>query len=155
MESLRTWVLLLSGVAVCSAAIDALVPAGQTKQAFRVLSAVVFLYALVTPLRGITPTDIDLDSLLTAQTDDAAALSSRAEDAQILAAQTLLQTQITQTLTDAGYPGCTVRVTCAAFDDGIAPERITVRGEIEEAALEPLLQPYLTTHTAWFLLTED
>lgn len=155
MENLRTWVLLLCGVALASAVIGALLPEGESKGAFRVLTAIVFLYALVLPLRSTANADAWLDRILSSKLPDAGALEQSAADAKILAANRATETAIADALRAAGYPDAAVSVQCAETDNGIAPQKITVRGSIEKDALQNMLQPYLAAHTQWALLTED
>ncbi len=154
MEHLRTWVLLLCGVALASAAIGALLPQGQSKAAFRVLTGVVFLYALVLPLKNLGHAQTLPDSLRSALPENEQALSQKSADARLLAANQVLEAAIADALRTAGYPDASVRVQCAEFDDGIAPQHITVRGNLEKDKLQAILQPFLTAHTAW-ILSED
>ena len=92
MENLRSWVLLLAGTALASAVIGALAPAGENKRAFRVLCAVVLLYAALSPLRGVSLDRLDLDALLQPDTAQETELNARAADAAVLAAEGALQT---------------------------------------------------------------
>lgn len=153
MESLRAWVLLLAGTAFCGAAVGVLLPEGG-KRTFRALCAVVFLYVCLLPLRSFSARETDLSSLLTTEEDAAASLSKQASDAAVLALQTLLQTKIEETLVQNGVTNCAVTVRCAAYDDGIAPEQITVRGSFSKETVTPLLQPFMTAKTKLQLLTE-
>ena len=155
MEACRAWVLLLSGVAFATAAAGALIPAGPTKGAFRVLTAVVVLYALLLPLQNRTRAQVDFEALLPDRQEQQTLLEDRAEEAQKLMLQQALETEIASSLREHGFSGCVVRVACAAFSDGLAPKVITVRGSIDAKTLESLLQPYLTAHTRWVLMTED
>lgn len=153
MDTLRTWVLLLSGTAVLSALAGAMVPQGANRQAFRVLCAAALLYALVLPLRGKSVDRMTFD-LLPGQTQ-AAAFEEKTQDAATLAAQAALQTALENKLQQAGQSAVRVQVRCARFDDGIAPARITLRGSADKAAMEALLQPFLTAHTVWTLEPEE
>ena len=155
MDTVRTWVLLLCGVAVASAAVGALLPEGRSKGAFRVLTAIVFLYALVLPLRSTAGAGAWLDRILSADLPDAQALEQSAADARLLAANRALETAIADELHAAGYRDVTVRVQCAEESGGISPEKITVRGNLARDDLQQLLRPYLAAHTSWELLTED
>lgn len=155
MDTLRTWVLLLCGVAVVSAVFGALLPEGESKGAFRVLTAIVFLYALVLPLRSTANADDWVDKLLFSKLPDAGALEQSAADAKILAANRATETAITDALHAAGYPDVSVKVQCAEANDGIAPQTITVRGNVPTDKLKKILKPYLAAHTQWALLTED
>ena len=155
MDTLRTWVLLLCGTSIAAAAVGVLLPQGQTKGAFRVLSGIVFLFALVWPLRQPALTEDWLSAVLTQPPQDASAFAAYEEQGQILAAEQLLEQQIRDALTRAGCRVSAVDVVCEAFSDGIAPRRITVRGQLQADVLQKLLQPYLTKHTEWQLLTED
>ena len=152
MESLRAWVLLLAGTAFCGAAIGVLLPEGG-KRTFRALCAVVFLYVCLLPLRSFSARETDFSSLLTTE-EDAASFSERSADAAVLAAQTLLQTKIEETLAQSGVEDCVVTVRCAAYDDGIAPEQITVRSSFSKDRVQTLLLPFLTANTKLQLLTE-
>ena len=118
METLRTWVLLLCGVALASAAIGALLPQGQSKTAFRVLTGVVFLYALVLPLKNWGHAQALPDSLRSALPENEQALSQKSADARLLAANQVLEAAIADALRTAGYPDASVRVQCAAAHHG-------------------------------------
>ena len=155
MDTLRTWVLLLCGTAIASALLGALLPEEENKGAFRVLTAIVLLFALVQPLQHIRNADAWPGSALTVSLPDEQALADTAADAKLLAANRTIETAITQVLRDAGYPDVSVRVDCALVDDKIAPQRITVHGTIQADTLRALLRPYLTAHTSLLLLTED
>lgn len=155
MDACRAWVLLLCGVSFATAAAGALIPGGSTKGAFRVLTAVVVLYALLLPLQNRTGAQVDFEALLPDRQAQEESFAARAEDAQLLSLQQALETEIARSLQKHGFSGCVVRVECAAFSDGLAPTTITVRGKLGKAALEPVLQPYLTSHTRWELFTED
>jgi hypothetical protein len=153
MESLRAWVLLLAGTAFCGAAIGVLLPEGG-KRTFRALCAVVFLYVCLLPLRSLSAKETDLASLLTTGEDASSSFSKQASDAAVLAAQTLLQTKIEETLAQSGVEDCVVTVRCALYDDGIAPEQITVRGSFPRDRVQTLLLSFLTANTKLQLLTE-
>ena len=153
MESLRSWVLLLSGTALLTAAIGALAPPGA-KQAFRVLCAVALLYTALLPLRGVSFSRLELDNWLQPQVQAQEALNLRAQDAAVLASQRLLRQEIETALHEAGQ-ALSVDVRCARFEDGIAPTEITLRGSADKKSVEEVLQPFLTVHTRWMLLTED
>ena len=152
MESLRAWVLLLAGTAFCGAAVGVLLPEGG-KRTFRALCAVVFLYVCLLPLRSFSARETDLSSLLTTGEDAASSFSKQEADAAVLAAQTLLQTKIKETLAQNGIADCVVTVRCASRGDGIAPEEIIVRGSFSEEKVKRLLQPFLTAETALHLLS--
>ncbi len=155
MESLRAWVLLLSGTAVLSALVSALVPPGANRQAFRVLCAVALLYVLVLPLQGKSANRLPFASSLREQTQESAALEERTLDAVTLAAQTTLQTALEDKLRSAGLTEVRAEVRCARFADGIAPATIILRGKADEEAARRVLQPFLTAHTEWTILTEE
>lgn len=152
MESLRAWVLLLAGTAFCGAAVGVLLPEGG-KRTFRVLCAVSLLYVCLLPLRSLSARETDLSSLLTTEEDASASFSERAADAAVLAAETLLQTKIEETLAQNGIMDCVVTVRCTSRGDGIAPEELTVRGSFSREAVTQLLQPYLTADTQLQLLS--
>lgn len=154
MESLRDWVLLLSGAALLSAVIGALVPPGA-RGAFRVLCAVAVLYAVLLPLRGVSFEKLDPDVWLQPQPQTQEALNLLVQDAAVLAAQTALRQEIETALQQAGQTSLSVAVRCAQFDDGVAPAQITLRGKGDKAAVAAALQPYLTAHTEWSLTEES
>ena len=154
MESMREWVLLLSGTALLSAAVGALVPPGA-RQAFRVLCALAVLYAVLLPLRGLSLNRLDLESLLQPQAQTKEMLDARAEDAALLAANATLRREMEAALQQAGQTQLSVEVRCARFEDGIAPAQIILRGAGDKAAAAAALQPFLTSHTEWTLLTEE
>ena len=155
MESLRAWVLVLAGTALFGAVVGALASEGANRRAFRVLFAAAFLYVCLLPLRSLSEKQADVASLLTAQPEQEASLSARADDAAVLAAQAMLETSIEETLARNGVARCVVSVCCAAFDDGVAPETITVRGHFSPEKVRALLQPFLTAQTQLYLLTEE
>ncbi len=154
MESLRAWVLVLAGTSLLAAAVGALLSESGQKRAFRALCAVVFLYVCLLPLRSLSATETDLAVLLTTDGDARGSFAEKQDAAAVLAAQTLLETKITQTLAQNGLSGCTVTVRCVSTDDGIAPSRITVRGRFSAETVRKLLRPYLTKTTELELLTE-
>jgi len=154
MESLREWVLLLSGTALLAAAVATLVPPGA-KQAFRVLCAVAALYAVLLPLRGLSFDRLDPQAWLRPAPDAQETMEVRREEAAVLAAQTALQREIGQALQRAGLTALAIEVRCAVFEDGIAPQRILLRGTADKAAVAAVLRPFLTKHTVWKLVTED
>ena len=155
METLRAWVLSLAGTSLLAAAVGALMPEGGQKRAFRAFCAVLFLYACLLPLRAVSLRDADLSALLTTDRDASQSFAAKEDDAALLAAQTLLETKIEETLAQNGLSGCEVTVRCASYDDGIAPETITVRGAFPAEKARALLQPLLTKTTALKLLTEE
>lgn len=153
MESLRDWVLLLSGTALLSAVCGALIPPGA-RGAFRVLCTLAVLYAVLLPLRGVSADTFDFDGWPEPQTQVQEALEARTQDAALLAAQTTLQKEIETALRRAGQTALSVGVRCARFDDGIAPARIILRGKGDKAAVAAVLAPYLTARTKWSLTEE-
>ncbi|MGN0485620.1 MAG: hypothetical protein ACI4GB_00120 [Acutalibacteraceae bacterium] len=137
MDKVEKWCLMICAVSVFSGILISVIPDGRIKNAFRVLTSLILLYSILSPLFGISAGDIDFEGVFRTQQEKEEELRSYSAEAAAEAAGKAISETIVKKCAERGLI-ITCETVCEITESAAEIKIVTVYSADTDAKKEIL-----------------